>query len=225
MAGVAMLDNTPIIAAAVAEISKPTLGVTKQFLKVHAITFAEGHPKIAAVTLYEDNQLAVVYFVVEGEKFYFAISISLATAPFDAEWAWAQEWNRISFLAKSETLDAKQLLALTKLNPTDSWNKGDQRRVGGALRKRSSIEFEPHPGPGEFEVQLRQLLSFLEQDPAGVQALVDKAEGLLRIISVFHNGNTMLGGLHLDKECIQRMAALRLAIDFDLYAEGNFYQS
>ena len=116
-------------------------------------------------------------------------------------------------------------MALTTLKPTESWNKGDQRRVGGALRKQSSIEFEPYPGPGEFEVMLKQLLTFMEQDPTGVRTLVDTAEGYLRVISVFHNGNTMLGGLHLDKECIQRMATLNLEIDFDLYAEGNFYKS
>ncbi|GAA4052496.1 hypothetical protein GCM10022409_44240 [Hymenobacter glaciei] len=220
-----MLDNAFIIAAAVAEIEQPALGVTKQFLKIHAIAFAEGNPKVAAITLHEDDQLAIVYFVVEGEKFYLAISISLATSPFDAEWAWTQEWNRISFHATSDTLDAKQLLELTKLKPTDSWNKGEKRRFGGALRKYSSVEFEPHPGPGEFEVQLKQLLTFLEHDSAGIRSLVDQAEGYLRVISVFHNGNTMLGGLHLDKECIQRMAALNLEIDFDLYAEGNFYKN
>lgn len=42
-----------------------------------------------------------------------------------------------------------------------------------------------------------------------------------QVASSFHNGNTMLGGHHLDKDIIKRMAALNLEIDFDLYADGN----
>jgi hypothetical protein len=71
---------------------------------------------------------------------------------------------------------------------------------------------------------LKKMLTFLEQDVDGVRALVDKARGYVQITSVFHNGNTSLSGLHLDKECIRRLAALNLEIDFDLYAEGNFYR-
>ena len=220
-----MLDNAAIIATAIAEISAPTFSVTEQFLEVHSVALKEGHAQIADILLFDEESLAVAYFAVEGEKFYLALSISTAEPEMHVIWVWTEEWNRISFRATSETLYSEQLMAFTALVPTDSWNKGDQRRFGGALRKQSSVEFEPHPGPGEFEVRLKKLLSYLEQDPAGIRALVDKAEGYLRVISVFHNGNTMLGGLHLDKECIQRMAALNLEIDFDLYAEGNFYKT
>jgi hypothetical protein len=34
----------------------------------------------------------------------------------------------------------------------------------------------------------------------------------------------MLGGHHLDKDIIKRLAALNLELDFDLYAEGNFFK-
>ncbi|MCI1186118.1 DUF4279 domain-containing protein [Hymenobacter sp. DH14] len=218
-----MPDNTAIIAIAAAEATNPTFGTSKAFLEVHSVAIQDGEPKVAGITIPAGPLPTIVYFAVEDEKFFLAVSVSPVS--LTVEHAWVEDYHRISFHATSETLDLQQLAALTMLKPTESWNKGDQRKLGGALRKQSSIEFEPHPGPGEFEARLKKLLSFLEQDHAGVQALVDKADGYLRIISVFHNGNTMLGGLHLDKECIQRMAALNLEIDFDLYAEGNFYQS
>ena len=218
-----MQDNASIVAAAVAEITTPTFGVTEQFLKVHSVALKGDCAQVAGVLRFDEDSLTIVYFAVEGEKFYLALSVSTAEPEPAVIWVWIEEWNRISFQVTSESLDSEQLLALTSLKPTDHWNKGDQRRFGGALRKQSSIEFEPYPGPGEFGFRLKKLLSFLEQDPTGIRALVDQTEGYLRVISVFHNANTMLGGLHLDKECIQRMAALNLEIDFDLYAEGNFY--
>ena len=220
-----MQDNASIVAAAVAEISEPIFGVTEQFLKVHSVALKRGHAQVADILRFDEDSRAIVYFAVEGEKFYLALSVSTAEPEPAVVWVWIEEWNRISFQIKSESLNSEQLLALTSLKPTDHWNKGDQRRFGGALRKQSAIEFEPHPGPGDFETRLKNLLSFLEQDPIGILTLVDQADGYLRIISVFHNANTMLGGLHLDKECIQRVAALNLEIDFDLYAEGNFYKS
>jgi len=39
------------------------------------------------------------------------------------------------------------------------------------------------------------------------------------------NGNTMLGGVYLNQPIIQRLTALNLSIDFDLYAEGNFFKA
>lgn len=44
----------------------------------------------------------------------------------------------------------------------------------------------------------------------------------IQVVAIFHNANTMPGGVHLKKEYIRRIAALDLSIDFDLYAEGKF---
>ncbi|QKG52921.1 DUF4279 domain-containing protein [Hymenobacter sp. BRD67] len=216
------MENTQIISAAIAEINSPTFGVTKQFLEIHSVALEEGRPKIAGFTN-SSNNLTAIFFAIEGERFYLVVSISTASSTLSVANVYVQEWNRISFHVTSETLNAQQLAALTTLKPTETYNKGDRRKFG--TFNYSYVEFEPCPEPGGFKVRLKYLLSFLEQEFSGVRALVDQAEGYLRVISVFHNGNTMLGGLNLDKECIQRMAALNLEIDFDLYAEGNVYKS
>ena len=82
----------------------------------------------------------------------------------------------------------------------------------------------PNPEPDEFENKLCKLLDFLEKDIDGIRRLADAAHGQIQAASIFHNGNTMLGGFHLDKHLLGRLNALRIEIDFDLYAEGRFFQ-
>lgn len=215
-------DNASIVAIATAEAINPTFGVTQQFLEVHSIAYASGQPKVAGVTISLDQLLATVYFTVEGEEFYLAVRVSLVS--LSVEYGWVEDYHRLSFHATSDTLDVKQLSALTSLQPTDTLNKGDKRGAGTGKWKYHSIEFEPNPEPNPFEDKLEKLLTFLEQDATGIRALVEHAEGYLRVISEFHNGNTSLGGMRLDKETVRRMAALNLGVDFDLNAEGNFFK-
>ena len=222
MAGVIMPDNAAIVAVAVAEATNPTFGTSKQFLKVHSVSYANGKPEVAGITISADQLLAMVYFAVEDEEFFFVVSVSLAS--LTVEYAWVEDYHRVSFHATSETSDVTQLSALISLQPTSTLNKGDKRGPGTGEWKYHSIEFEPNPEPNPFETKIEQLLTFLEQDATGIRALVDQAAGYLRVISVFYNGNTSLGGISFDKETVRRMAALNLSVDFDLNAQGNFYK-
>lgn len=217
-----MPDSATIVAVATAEATNPTFGTTQQFLEVHAVALEDGKPKVAGIAMASDQAPAIVYFAVQDEEFFLAVSVSPVS--LSVEYAWAEDYHRVSFHATSATLDTEQLSALTSLKPTESINKEDNR--GNAKRKwpYHSIEFEPNPEPNPFETKIKQLLTFLEQDATGIRALVDQAEGCLRVISVFYNGNTSLGSVSFDKETIRRMAALNLGVDFDLNAQGNFYQ-
>lgn len=116
------------------------------------------------------------------------------------------------------------MAAITNLKPTGGWRRGALKRLGKATYRNTLIRFTPNPEPDEFEDKLKKLLDFLEQDPIGIRKLTDLAEGYIQAAIIFHNGNTMLGGPHIDKESIKRMAALNLEIDFDLYAEGKFFK-
>ena len=217
-----MLDSAAIVAIATAEATTPTFGTSKAFLEVHSVSYADGKPKVAGVSISSDQRPTIVYFEVEDEDFFLAVSVSPVS--LSVEYAWVEDYHRITFHATSETLDTKQLSALTSLLPTHSLNKGDNR--GNAQRKwpYHSIEFEPNPEPNPFETKLGQLLTFLEQDATGIRALAGQANGYVRVISGFYNGNTSLGGIGFDKEKVSRMAALNLGIDFDLNAQGNFYK-
>lgn len=217
-----MPDNAAIVAIAAAEAINPTFGTTKHFLEVHSVAYADGKPKVAGITISPDQLPTIVYFAVEDEEFFLAVSVSLVS--LTVEYAWVEDYHRVSFHATSETLDAGQLSALTSLQPTDSISKGDNRGNARLKWKYHAIEFEPNPEPNPFESKIEKLLTFLEQDATGIRALVNQAKGYLRVISVFYNGNTSLGGIGFDKETVRRMAALNLGVDFDLNAQGNFYQ-
>ena len=217
------MENNEIIAAAVAELKQPTNGVTEQFLGIHQIASEDDKPRVAGSIISDDQKRAAVYFTVEGEKFYFVVYLGLGpeiiVTGVDTE-----DFYEIFFLATSEKRDAKQLATLTTLKPTKLWEKGDIR-YGCTRWKYSGIKFEPYTKPDTFESKLGKLLSFLEQDAAGVCTLVNEAEGFIQVVAIFHNGNTWLGGVHLDKEVVRRLAALYLEIDFALYAKGNSFKS
>jgi hypothetical protein len=214
------MNETALLAVATQEIEQPTFGVVEQFLEIHEIAYQNGKPEVAGIAVDEAAQ-ATVYFKVKDHVFYFAIYLD--TGPeIQVSGAATEDFARVSFDAHSETLSLQQLRSFTSLIPTEFYEKGDEIITGRATI--NSIEFEPNPEPGATENKLKKLLTFLEQDAVGIKRLVAEAAGIIWVHTVFHNGNTMLGGIHLDKEDIQRLAALNLEINFDLFAEGNFFK-
>ena len=119
----------------------------------------------------------------------------------------------------------KELSELTKLTLTRGINKGDKKNPdGGKIEwKESSIFIEPNPEADEFEDKLTKLLGYLECDSEGIRKLVSNANGHIQVYSSFHNGNTMIGGHHLEKDHIKKLSKLNLEIDFDISANGNFF--
>ncbi len=120
----------------------------------------------------------------------------------------------------------QDLAQLTKLTPTRGRNRGDKKKPeskSDVVWKQSSIDFEPNPEAVEFEDKLSKLLDYLEQDKEGVETLVNNADGYIQVYSSFHNGNTLIGGHHLEKDHIQRLSKLNLEIDFDISVDGNFF--
>lgn len=215
------MADSLIIQKATEELETKPLGVTEQFLKIHQVVYENDKLKVARVDRENEDGTAIVYFPVKDEKFYLAVYLD--TEPeVSVRHVNTESYNSVYFKATSEVYNFDELSKMTKLKSTGGNNKGDNRGRN-ALWKHSSIFFEPNPEADEFEDKLRKLLDFLEQDKDGIATLVNKADGYIQVASTFHNGNTTLGGHQLDKSIIKRMANLNLAIDFDLYADGNFY--
>ena len=214
------MTNTLIIQKAIEEIEAKTLGATQQFLEVHQVVYLDGKPKVARVDTEKEDGTAIVYFPVVDEKFFVAVyldtKLKISVRHIDTE-----PYHSVYFRATSKELSFSELTALTTLTPTDGWNINDKKKYGNSHYKFSALEFEPNPGADEFDDKIKNLLDFLGQDKDGVKILVEKANGYIQVATSFHNGNTMLGGHHLDKEIIKHMASLNLAINFDIYADGN----
>ncbi|MDQ2769142.1 MAG: DUF4279 domain-containing protein [Bacteroidota bacterium] len=217
------MENTELIAAAIQEIEHPTWGVVEQFLEIHEIEYHDGKPVIAGIKTDETEKKATIYFNVKDEAFHFAVTLDIEPE-MQVSAANTEEFCHVYFTAWSDTLQLPDLAALTHLTPTDSSDIGDKTGFRDDIATVSTIEFKPNAGPGATNEKLKQLLTFLEQDVDGIKQLVAEADGSVQVHTVFHNGNTMLGGIYLDKEDIQRLAAFNLEIDFDLYAEGNKFK-
>lgn len=210
------------IKIAIKEVTKREWARTEQLLKIHELVYENDKPKVLRVITKDDKNTAVVYFQIKDQRFYLAIYFD--TKPKIAiRWIGTQPYHCVYFSASSNEMSYEEICKLTILAPTGGWNKGDKKKYVEATHKYTRVTFEPDPGPNEFETKMRGLLDFLETDVQGVANLVDKAEGYIQVATIFHNGNTMLGGHHLEKSTIARLAKLNLEIDFDEYAEGKFY--
>ena len=213
-----------IIKKAIEEVESKTFGFTRQFLEFHNLIYVDNKPQIARVDTDKADEVTV-YFNVENEKFFLAVYIDLKPN-VSVRWVNTEPYHSVYFRASSDNLSLEQLAQLTKLKSTRGRNKGDKRRPDSDARavwKVSTIDFEPNPEADEFEDKLTKLLDYLEQDKEGVEKLVNTADGYIQVYSSFHNGNTMIGGHHIEKAHIRRMSNLNLEIDFDISADGNFF--
>ena len=216
------MNNTLLIEKATEEIEAKNLGATRQFLAVHQVVYIDGRPKVARVDTEKENGTVIVYFSVVDELFYLAVYLD--TMPFvSVRHVDTQPYHTVCFKATSGELNYLELSNLTTLSPTGGWNIGEKKKFGNAYHKFSALEFEPNPGADEFDDKIKKPLTFLEQDKDGVKRLVEKAGGYIQVTTSFHNGNTMLGGHHLNIETVSRLASMNLAVDFDIYADGNLF--
>jgi hypothetical protein len=213
------MTDEQIIKIITTELEAQTLGGTEQYLEIHKFIYENDKLVIERIDRDSQKNSITVYLPVVGEKFYFKVYIDKTTETFIG--LSTEPYNRVYFTATSETMTLKELAALTTLTFTEGWSKGDLRKNGKSEYKFSSIKFLPNPEPDTFENKLQKLLTFLEQDKEGVKILVEKAFGYIQVAMNFHDGNGMLGGPTINKECVNRMSGMGLEIDFDLYSEGN----
>jgi len=220
------MADTLIIQRATEELEARTFGMTEQFLEIHEVVHADGAPTVARVDTEKTDGTAIVYFPIVDQKFYLAIYLD--TVPnVSVRWVGTEPYHSVYFRASSDKLSLQELAGLTKLTSTRGRNKGDSKNPNSRADirwKQSTIDFEPHPEADEFEDKLTKLLRFLEQDEEGVGNLVNKANGYIQVYSSFHNGNTMIGGHHIELDHIKRMSKLNIEIDFDISADGNFFK-
>lgn len=222
------MTDSLIIQKASEEITAKAFGTTEQFLEIHELVYEDNKPKVARVDREKENGTAIVYFQIKDEKFYLAIYLD-TNQELLIRAVTTESYNSVCFRASSDILTLEQLSQMTTLQSSGGRNKGDEKKPAsggtGIVWRESTIFFEPNPEPDEFEDKLKKLLNYLDQDKEGVARLVNEAKGYIQVAIEFHNSNTMLGGPHIDKKTIKRMAELNLEIDFDLYVGGKFYNS
>lgn len=204
---------------AIEEIQQQNFGVTRQFLEVHEVAYDDA----ASLIVEKQDDAVIVYFPVKGQAFYFAVYFD-AAAPFEIRATHTEPSHGVCFQASSTDLSFEQLEAMTTLEYVTGWNKGAPRRSGKAYHSISALRVELHRRPGELESRLHALLDHLAGDEGGIRKLAAVAQTRLQVNTVFHNGNTMLGGFSFSQSLLGKLNALGIEIDFDLYATGHFFK-
>ena len=107
------------------------------------------------------------------------------------------------------------------LEPTKSFSKGDPfPNQPSSFRQRSAWELQsPLPLLAEAEVQLEALLTILESNIESVRQAKEKFDAGICCAIYYYEGCDQ--GFHLSEAIVERIAALGLSIDFDLYFLGD----
>ena len=129
----------------------------------------------------------------------------------------------ICFSLTDEHLDPDTITKALGVQPDRAWSKGDQR--GRRMDPPTENRLPRHTFGGwelnascspydEFEDQLEQLLNQIEALPDAVHDYILRYDGIL--IVGYSSAEVSLG-FYLSPQSIQRMAALKLSIVFDIY--------
>ena len=108
--------STLIIEKAIEEIESKSSGVAEQFLEVHRIVYEDSKPKIARVDT-DKKDKAVVYFNVEGEKFFLAVYVDIKPN-IEVSGITIEPYHSVYLRASSDKFTLKELALLTKLKPS-----------------------------------------------------------------------------------------------------------
>ena len=64
-----------VIQKAIEEIESKKFGLTGHFLEIHEVVFSNNVPEVTRVDWDRNDGSAIVYFPIEGERFYLAIYV------------------------------------------------------------------------------------------------------------------------------------------------------
>ena len=206
---------------AILETIEPTLGVTEQVPAVHQLNMHDETPVILHV---DENEPGVfdVYFGIEGEPYYFAIVVRKENDRLIASASYIEAAVRVYLSIHSTLLDPSSITERVQLAPTRSDRIGEKRFPKSSVKfKDNRWYFEPQKDiPGDLGSKLKFLLDRLEPIEANIASLQNECEIYLSIC--YKGYKDWMGGWHIDKETIRRIAALGAEVDLDLYAYGDW---
>lgn len=202
-------------------IDNPTWELAKQIFSVNSIQKDGNEYCLDRYFINNDEKIIDLYYKIVDEKHFVLIRIDIESKSID--WVTTVNSNRCYLTATSKYLSLKELSEITKLQYTSGWSKGDKISYGRVCTY-SRINFEPIEKTSyETEDILTLLLNELEKDRNGVLELTKNSHAYISICKYqYISGNT---GTSLSVEIINRLNALNLGIDIDMYIVGNEFKN
>jgi hypothetical protein len=201
------------------EINQKNLSATANHLANHKPIYKKDKLQISRVDNEKEGNIAVAYLPVEGQEFYFALSIDTDAGKiisFDTE-----ANHKVIFRATSVFLSSKELEEFISLKPTNSWSKGQKNPNANFDYFFSALTIEGSDLPDEPEDKLEKLMALLEKDKAGICNLASNSNAFIQVVSHHYISNGQLNSISLSKEIIKRISDLGLEINFETYIDGS----
>jgi hypothetical protein len=209
----------------VQEFANKTWGSTEQYLEVLEVVKQNNIPVVKRVEKISDNKYAA-YFPIKNERFYYTHYFEVLDEEISILGDGVSPACSVALRVHSGNLPLDEILKLTTIVPTKTWQKGDLRgnkKTSEAIYNYTMFRFEPDVNEaGELEMKLLNILSELKPHQ---DELIKLREANCEVyISAYwesYISNSMLGGFYLNKEIISGLHQLDLEIDFDLNASGT----
>ena len=126
---------------------------------------------------------------------------------------------RTYFAVWGDWPDAAPLTQIIGREPTAFHAKGSSMTESSIIRKRSIWQIDSRqPETESIETQIESLLDLLELHASGVRQAVRENDGGIQCAAYWR---TSQPGFHLSSSLVERVAALGLSLDFDMYALGG----
>lgn len=125
------------------------------------------------------------------------------------------EKSFVFFVVREFGGDPADVSSVVGLPPSRSWRKGDLYGASGTVHTHDRWELRsPAPESALPEEKLDTLVSALEAVAPGVRAAAERFKAGIGCVVYTQRANP---GFHVSADCLRRVAALHLSLDFDVY--------
>ena len=210
-------SQTDVADAALREGAAPTLAITEQFFKVHALA---DDPVVMVEQ--DPDQGWHVTLRLRDVPYYWGCRVETQEGALIATWGCDVEDVRAYLSLDSDTLSPEEIEVRIGLPATRGFRIGEPRssRPGSPVATYNWYTLDsPASRASGIDQHLDALFALLQPRADAVASVVGEIGG--GVINVCYNGwQGSMGGVHLTADQAMLLGRMGLALDVDLYAEG-----
>ncbi|NTW88970.1 MAG: DUF4279 domain-containing protein [Desulfobulbaceae bacterium] len=209
-------NSSELINIALLETNAPSLGTTEQILEEHRIAPCGGSIYIEPVSA---SHTLRVYFPLQKVRYSLVVVVDVEHGVVVA--SYTEAYVRAYLNIFSPSIHPGEISEMVGLQPTSVVMKGEPSNVNRPLgAKAEEYRWIYHPQentPYSLEYKLLYLLAKLRPVAHNIANLPADMNSCLNICYEGYY-NISIGGWHFSSEMLAQIAALKVEVDFDIYA-------